>query len=212
MSVSMKSLRLRMFFCCAAGLICYGASTRVSSAQGGSRIPGSNKQTQPYPDQRNESRAAAPAEQIRVVLVKDPGLLVELERIIEREAIAKGQLVEDSDLTQQAIFDRLDDDLAFRATATRLVQRFGYLLPSVNPDSEIGKEQELLLKERARRLVQVEAEEDQESLNSRKNEEQVSTSAGTGSCNSGSQTNCGEPVQRPSPGQIAIPREIPGDN
>jgi len=212
MSVSMKSLRLRMFFCCAAGLICYGASTRVSSAQGGSRIPGSNKQTQPYPDQRNESRAAAPAEQIRVVLVKDPGLLVELERIIEREAIAKGQLVEDSDLTQQAIFDRLEDDLAFRATATRLVQRFGYLLPSVNPDSEIGKEQELLLKERARRLVQVEAEEDQESLNSRKNEERVSTSAGMASCDGGSQTNCGEPVQRPSPGQIAIPREIPGDN
>jgi len=44
--------------------------------------------------------------------------------------------------------------------------------PSVNPDSEIGKEQELVLKERARRLVQIEAQEDAQSMTPRQGAEQ----------------------------------------
>ena len=68
------------------------------------------QQPRPEQDPGTRSRVAAPVEQIRAVLTKDPGMLVELERVIEREAISKGQLVEDSDLTEQAIFDRLDED------------------------------------------------------------------------------------------------------
>jgi protein involved in polysaccharide export with SLBB domain len=132
---------------------------------------------------------AAPAEQIRVVLAKDPGLLVELERIVEKEALAKGQIVEDSDLSEQAIFDRLDEDAAFRAVATRLLQRYGYLSPKVNPDSEIGKEEDLILKERARRLVQIEAQEDAEAMKPHKNaEEQVS--GATATCGERASSNC----------------------
>ena len=117
--------------------------------------------------------------------MKDPGLLVELERLVEREAISNGQLVEDSDLTQEAIFERLDNDIAFRAAATRLLQHYGYLLPTVNPNSEIGKEQDLVLKERARRLVQIEAQEDAESLKPPKTEDSSSVLAGDGNCDSG---------------------------
>ncbi len=112
----------------------------------------------------NLNRVAASAIQIREVLVKDAGLLVELKRWVAKEAADNGQVVEDSNLSDQAIFDRLDHDVAFRSIATRLLQRYGYLLPSANPDSTLGKEQELLLKERARRLVQVEAQEDTEAL------------------------------------------------
>jgi protein involved in polysaccharide export with SLBB domain len=115
-------------------------------------------------DKKNSDRVAAAPQQIREVLVKDPGLLVELKRWVSKEATSNGQIVDDADLTDQAIFDRLDTDVVFRSTATRLVQRYGYLLPGVNPDSELGKQQELVLKERARRLVQIEAQEDAESL------------------------------------------------
>jgi polysaccharide biosynthesis/export protein len=110
----------------------------------------------------NSNRVAANASEIRVVLAKNPGLLVELKRWVAKEATDDGQIVDDASLTDQAIFDRLAQDVAFRAVATRLLQRYGYLMPTVNPDSEFAKEQDLILKERARHLVQVEAQEDSE--------------------------------------------------
>lgn len=117
----------------------------------------------------NLNRVAASSVQIRQVLVKDAGLLVELKRWVAKEAADNGQIVEDSSLSDQAIFDRLDHDVAFRSVATRLLQRYGYLLPAPNPDSSLGKQEELILKERARRLVQVEAQEDTESVTPDKN-------------------------------------------
>jgi protein involved in polysaccharide export with SLBB domain len=113
--------------------------------------------------------AAAPA-LIKEVLIKDPGLLVELKRWIAKEASENGQVVSEEDLTDNAVFDRLSTDVLFRSIATRMVQRYGYLRPNFNPDSELGKEQELLLKERVRRQIQIEAQEDNESLQPKKPE------------------------------------------
>jgi protein involved in polysaccharide export with SLBB domain len=112
----------------------------------------------------NLNRVAASSVQIKAVLVKDTGLLVELKQWVAKEATDNGQVVEDSSLSDQAIFDRLERDVTFRSVATRLLQRYGYLTPSPNPDSSVAKEEELVLKERARHLVQVEAQEDNESL------------------------------------------------
>ena len=112
----------------------------------------------------NLLRVAASPSQIQDVLLSEPGILVELKRWVAREASDNGQIVSDEELTDNAIFDRLRTDVAFRSVATRLVQRYGYLRPSVNPASEIGKEQDLLIKERVRRLVQIEALEDSESV------------------------------------------------
>ncbi len=120
--------------------------------------------------QENLGRVAASAAQIRGVLVKDEGLLVELKRWVAKEATDNGQFVDDSTLRDQAIFDRLEQDVTFRSVATRLLQRYGYLIPSPNPDSDVAKEKELVLKERARRLVQIESQEDAESLRQEKND------------------------------------------
>ena len=108
----------------------------------------------------NLARVAASASQLQAVLVRDPGILVELKLWVAKEATDNGQIVEDSALTGQAILDRLDHDVKFRSIATQLVQRYGYLLPILNPDSEVAKEQDLLLKQRARRLVQLEEQGD----------------------------------------------------
>jgi len=112
----------------------------------------------------NLNHVAASAVDIRDVLVKNPGLLVELKRWVAKEAADNGQIVEDASLSDQAIVDRLDADVLFRSIATRLLQRYGYLLPTTNPDSNIGKEEEFVLKERARRLVQIESQEDSQAL------------------------------------------------
>ncbi len=110
----------------------------------------------------NLARVAASAPQVQEVLLKEPGILVELKRIVAKEASQNGQIVDDSLLADQAIFDRLESDIVFRSIATQLVQKYGYLLPNVNPDSPLAKQQEQILKERARKLVQVESQEDSE--------------------------------------------------
>ena len=112
----------------------------------------------------NFDLVAASSIQIREILVRDAGLLVELKRWIAKEASDNGQVVQAENLSEQAIFDRLDQDIRFRSVATRLLQRYGYLMPSPNPDSSFAKEEDLVLKERARRLVQIEAQEDAEAL------------------------------------------------
>jgi len=137
----------------------------------------------------NLNRVAASAVQIKTVLVKDAGLLVELKRWVAKEATDNGQVVEDSNLSDQAIFDRLDHDVTFRSVATRLVQRYGYLLPATNPDSAYGKEEEMILKERARRLVLVETQEDNESVQPEKNLQQKAGVRAT-ACNPQEQDDC----------------------
>jgi protein involved in polysaccharide export with SLBB domain len=131
----------------------------------------------------NNSRVAASSVDIRTVLVKEPGLLVELKRWLANEATNNGQIVEDSDLTDQAVYEKLDRDIAFRSVATRMLQRYGYLIPTPNPDSDFAKEQDLILKERARRFVALEAQEDSEAMQPKKNptEEEAASAA----CESG---------------------------
>jgi protein involved in polysaccharide export with SLBB domain len=107
----------------------------------------------------NLSLAAASSAQIKVVLLQNPGLMVELKRWVAREATDHGQIIGESDLTDDAIFDRLETDVRFRSTATLLLQRFGYLVPKMNPDSPAGKEQELLVQERVKWLAQDQEEE-----------------------------------------------------
>ncbi len=107
----------------------------------------------------NLNRVAASATQVGDLLRKDAGLLVELKRWVAKEATDRGQILDDAELNDQAIFERLTRDLEFRSVATRLLQRYGYLMPKLNPDSEQAKEHEVLFNERTRRLARADAEE-----------------------------------------------------
>ena len=72
---------------------------------------------------------------------RDPGLMVELKRWIAKDATDHGQLISDSDLTDEAIYDRLENDITFRSVATSLVQKYGFLRPNLNPESPLAQEQ-----------------------------------------------------------------------
>lgn len=128
---------------------------------------------------QNYSRVAASVMQIRHVLEEDAGMMVELKRWVAKEATDRGQLVEDSDLTDQAVYDRLAKDLEFRSVATRLLQRYGYLIPTINPDSELAKDNELVREERAQRLARAKAraqqDQDEELRTSREDREEPYT-------------------------------------
>src|SRR5437879_2037665 len=162
---SIFCLALTFLFCASALAQQQGDRQRKTSEQGRNEYEQSSGLTQ-----ENLGRVAASAGQIGSVLVRDEGLMVELKRWVAKEASDSGQVVEDSNLTDQAIFGRLQQDVAFRSVATRLLQRYGYLTPKPNPDSDFAKEKELVLKERARRLVQIESQEDSESLRPERND------------------------------------------
>jgi polysaccharide biosynthesis/export protein len=159
-------------------LVAYPVSAQVSGQASNDR---SRVQSSVYPVNRpvepselakeNNVRVAASAAEIKNVLIHDAGLMVELKRWVAKEATDSGQIVEDSTLTDQAILDRLDRDVVFRSVATNLVQRYGYLTPAINPDSDLGKEQDLVLKERARRFVALEGQEDAQALQPKKTPE-----------------------------------------
>jgi protein involved in polysaccharide export with SLBB domain len=159
-------------------------------------------------EKQNAERVAASADQIRVVLIQDPGLLVELKQLVAKEATANGQLVDDRDLTDQAIFDRLADDVTFRSTATQLLQRYGYLLPNINPDSPLGKQEDLVLKERARKLVQIESQEDAAAMKPK--EEPPQGLQQTENCDPQRNSDCRENAPRRSRQRNVDQEEIPG--
>ena len=102
----------------------------------------------------NLGRVGASPNQIQAVLRQQPGLLVELKRWVAQEAASNGQIVKDSDLTDQKIFARLVSDTQFRSVATRLLERYGYLVPKLNPESDAAQERKLVLQARATQLAQ----------------------------------------------------------
>src|SRR5882672_2338696 len=91
----------------------------------------------------NLDRVAASADQILEVLNKEPGLMVELKRLLAQDAGVSGQILEESDLTDVSIAVRLRSELRARVLATRLLQRYGFLVPRLNPDSDLEAERKI---------------------------------------------------------------------
>ena len=158
----------------------------------------------------NLDRVAASADQILEVVNHDTGLMVELKRILAEDAGANGQLLEESDLSEAAIGERLYQDLHTRVLATRFLQRYGYLLPKLNPDSQVAKEQNLLLQAR----VQEEIARVGQNRNQGSERPPEEVSAG---CGASERTDCGWPSQmdergRGFAGQGFLGGQAPFDN
>jgi protein involved in polysaccharide export with SLBB domain len=158
----------------------------------------------------NLSRAAASAADLKAILIKDAGLMVELKRWMAKDATGHGQIVSDSDLTDEAILDRLEMDVQFRSVATILVQRYGYLVPKLNPESEAAKERELLVQERTKWLAQ--AQEQERAMASQKRLEKLRNAA---NCDSRTDAPCEseqKPTREQSPEIQRLQENLPPSN
>jgi len=126
-----------------------GSAAQASGTEAPARVPLHS------PDiiSDNLEHVAASADQILEVLNKEAGLMVELKRLLAQDAGVSGQILEESDLTDAAVAERLRLELRARVLATRLLQRYGYLVPRVNPDSDLEAEQKLVRQERAQMLA-----------------------------------------------------------
>jgi protein involved in polysaccharide export with SLBB domain len=100
----------------------------------------------------NLDQVAATAEQILEALNKDPGMMVEFKRELAKDAGNSGQVLDQSDLSDGAISERLRQDLRTRVLAMRLLRRYGYLLPRFNPGSDPAAEHAIVLRERAQEI------------------------------------------------------------
>src|SRR6202166_2961043 len=201
---AIRSAKMSRLFLCflSASLVCAGlgrAQERQSNSRQISEL-----------GRENLSRAAASATDIKAVLIKDAGLMVELKRWIAKDATGHGQIIGDSDLTDEAIFDRLEMDVQFRAVATLLIQRYGYLVPRLNPESEAAKERELLVQERIKWLAQ--AQEQERAIASQKRMEKVQKAA---LCNSQLDEQCNnerQPALPLSPEMQQLQENLPPSN
>ena len=81
---------------------------------------------------QNMARVGASTGQLVAILHRDPGIMVDIKRWIAQDATDHGQLIADADLTDEAIFNRIESDSNFRAIATLLVQKYGYLQRAPN--------------------------------------------------------------------------------
>jgi polysaccharide biosynthesis/export protein len=193
----------RQLLRCAALVLALKAGAAVAQTQKPHAITESDLARQ------NMDHVAASSGQLFAIFRSDPGLFVELKRWIAKDATAHGQVIADADLTEEAIFARLEEDIAFRSVATALVQKYGYLRPEVNPNSLLAKQQELLMRERVRWIAQ-----DEELNRSKTRQDQQRTSAqpgtcdeATGECKSETTTNSNEQ----QPGVIqGTPGQLPG--
>ncbi len=174
---------------------------------------GQTRQQHPVPPselaRQNLAHVSASVGQLIAILHRDPGLMVELKRWIAKDATDHGQLIADSELTDEAIFDRLETDMTFRAVATSLVQKYGYLQPLVNPESPQAKQEALLIQERVKWIAQ---EEEMDRANAR--QQQMLAMQQAQACNQGS--NCPQPTgtasnpQAPPIGNTRVPPQVPG--
>jgi protein involved in polysaccharide export with SLBB domain len=108
----------------------------------------------------NLARVAATADQILAAVNRDSGLMVELKSIYAQEAGLHGQVLEEKDLTDAAVEARLRQDLRLRMLATKLLQRYGYLLPRINPDSDMAEERMLYMRQKAADMQRAAARQD----------------------------------------------------
>ena len=108
----------------------------------------------------NLERVAATVNQILEIVNGDAGLMVELKRVLAEDAGESGQILEESDLSESAVTQRLVEDLRSRVLATRLLQKYGYLLPKVNPNSDAAAEHNVLLRAREQQLERAAASRD----------------------------------------------------
>src|SRR5712692_4339666 len=197
-------LALALFFC---GPAYPQGQSQGSAAQGsGTETPARVPLHSPDIISDNLDRAAASADQILEVLNREAGLMVEMKRLLAQDAGASGQILEEGDLTDGAVAERLRSDLRARVLATRLLQRYGYLVPRVNPDSDLGAEQRLVRQERAQMLAR--ASERRDSLG------ETTTAGRNAGCDPRSDSECALPSSLPDdhgnlpPGSIT-PRRAP---
>jgi polysaccharide export outer membrane protein len=165
---------------------------------------------------QNMGHVAADTQQLALILHRDAGLMVEVKRWIAKDATDHGQIITETDLAEEVIFDRLENDITFRSVVTQIVQKYGYLLPTVNPDSPLAKQQDLLMQERVKWITEEEAADrekmkaEQEKLAQQQNCDPRRANCAAQNAATPSIEQLPPQPQQQAPGMNLYPQAVPG--
>ena len=92
-------------------------------------------------EQEAEEQVSLSADRIIELLRQEPGLLLQVKKLLVREAFAQGRLLEPKDLTDEALFRLLQEDEGVRVLATREIEDRAYVRAKPS-QGEIAREGE----------------------------------------------------------------------
>jgi hypothetical protein len=115
-------------FCTAVALSAQERSGPGTGASGPSRA-----------QQEAAQHVSLSADKIIEILEKEPGLLLQIKKLLVQDAFEQGRLVDTKDLNDQAIFRLLREDENARILATREIEARGYI--SLKPSREEAEQQ-----------------------------------------------------------------------
>ena len=158
-----------------------------------------NKQAINEADSRAEKEAerlvSLPPERIILLLTQEPGLSLEIKKMLVRRAYAQGQILDPNELTDEAVFRLVRDDDEVRSMITQQIVDRGYVRAKPTKE-EIQHELE-----QQQRLARQASEQEREE------ETEETTEAPTGSDRSTNQN----PYSRPQRGNPSYTPGLPPD-
>src|SRR4051794_16656572 len=89
-----------------------------------------------------DEKVSLSAEKVIAILQTEPGLLLQVKKLLVRKAYEQGRILESSDLTDLALFQLLRDDENIRVLATREIENRYYVRAKPTRE-EIEREDEL---------------------------------------------------------------------
>src|SRR6185437_9323697 len=120
--------RFRFFTTIAVALICAMFFVSVPSlAQRISPRSTALDQADSRAEQEAEQMVALSADKIITILRQEPGLLLEVKKVLVRKAYEQGRLLDSVDLTDDAIFQLLREDQNVRVLATQQIEDRNYI-------------------------------------------------------------------------------------
>ena|SRR5438034_4678696 len=124
-----------------AAALCF--CTALAMAQEVSPSSNALASRQSRAQQEAAQQVSLSADKIIEILEKEPGLLLQVKKLLVQEAFEQGQLVDSKDLSDQAVFRSLREDEKGRILATREIEARGYIsLKPTHAEVEQRKQRE----------------------------------------------------------------------
>ena len=124
-----------------AAALCF--CTALAMAQEVSPSSNAVASRQSRAQQEAAQQVSLSADKIIEILEKEPGLLLQVKKLLVQEAFEQGQLVDSKDLSDQAVFRSLREDEKGRILATREIEARGYIsLKPTHAEVEQRKQRE----------------------------------------------------------------------
>src|ERR1700756_4356126 len=146
------------------------AAAQSQAPQGGSYVRRSSAldQASSRAEQEAEQMVSLSADKIIVLLQGEPGLLLQVKKMLVRKAFEQGRLLDASDLTDEALYRLIAKDEKVRVLVTREIEDREYV--RVKPSKEeLAREQQL----KTAQETAAEAAQDQADIKAGKSQEEI---------------------------------------